>query len=59
MAMVPSTVQVQVSVTDEFMVALQKTSEELKATQEALFEERIRVIVREELAAWERKWTER
>ena len=59
MAMIPSTVQVQVSTTDEFMAALQKTSEELKATQEALSEERIRAIVREELATWERKWTER
>lgn len=59
MAILPSTVQVQVSATDEFMAALQRTSEELKATKEAFSDERIRAIVREELAAWERKWTER
>jgi hypothetical protein len=59
MATIPSPVQVQVSVSDEFKTLLQRTSEELKAAKEALSEERIRVIVREELAAWERKWTER
>jgi len=51
MATIPSPVQVQVSATDEFMALLQKTSEELKGAKEALSEERIRVIVREELAA--------
>lgn len=43
-----------IGLTDEFSSALAETRKELEAAKEALSEERIRAIVREELATWEK-----
>lgn len=45
----------KVDLTDKFSEALQKTREEVRAAKEALSEEHIRQIVREEIAAWEKQ----
>lgn len=47
--------QLKIELSDEFKGALQKSEVDLKAAQNALSEERIRQIVREELAAWEKR----
>lgn len=41
-----------IDMSDEFKQALKETREELETAKEALSEERIRAIVREELATW-------
>lgn len=46
----------EIKVSDEVLVqAFQKMGDELLAAKEALSEERIRAIIREELATWERQ----
>ena len=47
--------EVEIKVSDEVTQAFQKMGDELLAAKEALSEERIRAIVREELASWERQ----
>lgn len=47
--------EVTITLTNDIAVAIEKVGEELKAAQEALSEACIRSIVREELAAWEKR----
>lgn len=47
--------EVKVTLADEVAKAFQKMSDDLIAAKEALSEERIRAIVREELASWEKQ----
>lgn len=47
--------EVKVTLADEVAKAFQKMSDDLIAAKEALSEERIRAIVREELAIWEKQ----
>lgn len=43
--------EVKITLTNDIVAALEKVSEELKAAKDAMSEERIRQIVREELTA--------
>lgn len=47
--------EVKVTLADEVTKAFQRMSDDLIAAKEALSEERIRAIVREELASWEKQ----
>lgn len=47
--------EVRIALTDELHKALQEMREDLKARQAALSEERIRLIIRDELAKWEQR----
>ena len=53
--MAANVAEVKVTLADEVAKAFQKMSDDLIAAKEALSEERIRAIVREELADWEKQ----
>lgn len=51
--------ELKVTLSDEFSAALKETREELLAAKEMLSEARIRQIVQEELADWEKSFVQR